>query len=102
MICGGGGEKAGEVIRLCVLLVLNVWCRVDGALLSAVLYGTFVWKERKALSAKILLISAALGLAGAAGFRSDQGARSPLELHAAAVAVLQGLRVRRSGPISLS
>ena len=82
MICGGGGEKAGAVIRLCVLLVLNVWCRVDAALLSAVLYGTFVWKERRVLSAKILLISAVVSLAGAgimlAGFFAMGGYPLPV------------------------
>jgi hypothetical protein len=65
LIRSGGTGNRRELFTVSVLLVLNVWCRLDAAALSAILYCMFLWAQRKRLSVGAVAGSVATALAGA-------------------------------------
>jgi hypothetical protein len=65
-----GIGRAGEArlrywIGFSILLVLNVWCRVDAAILSLLLYGLVIGCVRASVGRRVLLTTTGIATAGA-------------------------------------
>ncbi|HEV8376185.1 MAG TPA: hypothetical protein VGR38_08155 [Candidatus Polarisedimenticolia bacterium] len=58
------GARARNWVGFSLLLVLNVWCRVDAAILSILLYGVVLSRERRWVSRRILLATTGIAAAG--------------------------------------
>ncbi|HEV8376186.1 MAG TPA: hypothetical protein VGR38_08160, partial [Candidatus Polarisedimenticolia bacterium] len=61
---GAAGSWRGWTV-FSLLLVLNVWCRLDAALLSAILLGAVLWQKGERLRWRVLRTPVIIGAAGA-------------------------------------